>query len=102
MLLLSPLLNHRKNLNLTRENFSKKINISPQFLAEIENGKKGMYIETLYKIYTIFGISSDYLLFGNFIADNCNNSIYNILKDNPHFNEIQNILISLNKITKSS
>ncbi len=57
---------HRKKLNLTRENFSEKINISPQFLAEIENGKKGMYIETLYKIYTIFGISSDYLLFGNF------------------------------------
>jgi len=35
---------HRENMNLTREEFAEKANISPQFLAEIENGKKGRYV----------------------------------------------------------
>ena len=37
---------HRENMNLTREEFAEKANISPQFLAEIENGKKGMSVDT--------------------------------------------------------
>ena len=90
----------RQKLNLTREYFSEKINISPQFLADIENGKKGMSIETLYKICSIFDISADYLLFGNLLISDSENSIYNLLKDNPYFEDIQNILISLNKISK--
>ncbi len=91
----------RQKLNLTRESFSEKIDISPQFLADIENGKKGMSIETLCKICSTFDISSDYLLFGDLLIFNSENSIYNLLKDNPHFDEVENILISLNKITKT-
>lgn len=91
----------RQTLNLTRESFSEKINISPQFLAEIENGKKGMSIETLHKICTTFSISSDYLLFGNLCISNSKNNVYNLLKDNDYYEDIQNILISLNNITKN-
>lgn len=54
----------REKLNLTREEFAEKANISPQFLAEIENGKKGMSVTTLYKICNNFNLSADYLLFG--------------------------------------
>lgn len=54
----------RERLNMTREEFAEKANISPQFLAEIENGKKGMSVKTLYKICNTFSISADYLLFG--------------------------------------
>ncbi len=55
----------REKLGMTREGFAEKAGISPQFLAEIENGKKGMSVATLYKLCTNFDISSDYLLFGN-------------------------------------
>lgn len=55
---------HRENMNLTREEFAEKANISPQFLAEIENGKKGMSVDTLYKICKNLSISADYILFG--------------------------------------
>lgn len=54
----------REKRNMTREEFAEKANISPQFLAEIENGKKGMSVNTLYKICNNFNISADYLLFG--------------------------------------
>ncbi len=54
----------REQLGYTREQFSEQVSISPQFLAEIENGKKGMSAETLYKICTRFSISADYLLLG--------------------------------------
>lgn len=91
----------RKKLKLTRESFSEKINISPQFLSDIENGKKGMSIETLYKICNTFNISADYLLFGNLLISNSENSIYNLLKDNAYYDDIENILISLNNITKT-
>ena len=54
----------RTQQELTREQFAEQVGISPQFLAEIENGKKGMSADTLYKICTRFDLSADYLLLG--------------------------------------
>lgn len=54
----------REKINMTREEFAEKASVSPQFLAEIENGKKGMSVDTLYKICHNFNFSADYLLFG--------------------------------------
>lgn len=54
----------REYLGLSREEFAEKVDISWRFLAEIENGTKGMSAETLYKICTAFNISSDHLLLG--------------------------------------
>ena len=55
---------HREVLSLTREAFAEQIEISPRFVAEIENGTKGMSAETLYKICEKFNISADYMLLG--------------------------------------
>ena len=55
---------YRAGLGLSREVFAERVGISPQFLAEIEHGRKGISVETLYKICTAFEISSDYLVFG--------------------------------------
>lgn len=55
---------HREMQHLTREMFAEKIDISPQFLAEIENGTKGMSSETLYKICEQSDASADYILLG--------------------------------------
>ncbi|MCX7842663.1 MAG: helix-turn-helix domain-containing protein, partial [Clostridia bacterium] len=60
----------REELGLIRENFAEKVGISPQFLAEIENGKKGMSADTLYKICESFNFSADYILFGKISAEN--------------------------------
>ena len=54
----------RESLSLTRDQFAEQIELSPQFLAEVENGKKGMSAETLYKICSRTNASSDYILFG--------------------------------------
>ncbi len=59
----------REKMNMVREEFAEKAGISPQFLAEIENGKKGMSVDTLYKICTSFKFSADYMLFGNLAPD---------------------------------
>lgn len=58
----------REDRGYTREKFAELAGISPQFLAEIENGKKGMSSTTLYKICTSFDISADYLLLGHLAA----------------------------------
>lgn len=55
---------HREKLELSREQFAEQISISPQFLAEIENGKKGMSAETLYKICENHEGIVEYLLLG--------------------------------------
>ncbi|WP_313524687.1 helix-turn-helix domain-containing protein [Anaerotignum sp.] len=55
---------HRENLGLSREEYAEQISISPQFLAEIENGKKGMSAETLYKICENHEGIIEYLLMG--------------------------------------
>ena len=45
------------------------IDISPQFLGEIETGKKGMSSLTLQKICNGLCVSADYILTGNSDAD---------------------------------
>ena len=53
----------------TQAQFSEKINVSTNFLSEIENGKKGLSYETIINICTVFSISADYLLFGEKTQD---------------------------------
>ncbi|MDR0454336.1 MAG: helix-turn-helix domain-containing protein [Deferribacteraceae bacterium] len=43
---------------------SELLEISTQFLSEIERGVKGVSAETLYKICNKFGISADSVLMG--------------------------------------
>lgn len=50
--------------DLTQAQFAELIDISVNFLSEIENGKKGMSQETLYKLCSKFSVSADSILFG--------------------------------------
>lgn len=56
--------NYRVSHRYTQADFAKSMDISVNFLSEIENGKKGMSQETLYKLCEHFGLSADYILFG--------------------------------------
>ena len=49
----------------TRDAFAEKIDISTKFLYEIETGKKGFSVETLYRMSKVLCVSNDYLLTGN-------------------------------------
>ena len=93
----------REELKLSREAFAGKCDISPQFLAEIEHGRKGMSVETLYKVCTAFSISADYLVFGkanmNF-ASPANRLLDNV--PNEYMEEYIGIIGKLNALVKKS
>ena len=54
----------REYLGMTREGLCDYVNISPQFLSEIERGVKGVSAETLYKLCEGLGVSADFVLMG--------------------------------------
>ena len=55
----------REVLNMTREQFSEKCNISISFLSAVESGKKAVTSKTLYKICNACNVSADYFIRGN-------------------------------------
>lgn len=56
--------NKREQQNLSREKMSEMANISSQFLADIETGKKGMTVSTLKKICDSLCVSADEIVYG--------------------------------------
>ncbi|MBE6812263.1 MAG: helix-turn-helix transcriptional regulator [Ruminococcaceae bacterium] len=56
--------NIREYQHLSREKLAEMSNISTQFLADIETGKKGMSVVTLHKICTALHTSADSIVFG--------------------------------------
>lgn len=56
--------NIREYQKLSREKLAEMSNISTQFLADIETGKKGMTVVTLHKICNALRISADSIVFG--------------------------------------
>lgn len=68
----------REYQNLSREKLAEMSNISTQFLADIENGKKGMSALTLKKICCALHTTSDSVIFNkpDFVYPN-----YQIISD---------------------
>lgn len=54
----------REEAELTRDKLAECIGISPQFLAQVELGNKGMSSATLYKICAALSVSADYIILG--------------------------------------
>lgn len=54
----------RELLGYSREELSERINVSPKFCSDIENGAKGMSVETLCKLSKELMLTTDYILFG--------------------------------------
>ena len=54
----------RKAQRLSREKLAERAEISAQFLADIEGGKKGMTVATLSRLCVALGVSCDFLVFG--------------------------------------
>ncbi len=48
----------------TQAELSEALNVSVNFISELENGKKGMSVDTLSELCRYFNISADYIIFG--------------------------------------
>ena len=55
----------REQMNLTQEKLAEKINVSPQYVSDLERGVVGVSIPTFKNICIVLGVTSDYLLFGH-------------------------------------
>ena len=74
---------YRESLGMNRESFSEQVGLSPQFLAEAENGKKGLSAESIYKICSSSELSADYLVLGTLKRDKLKNPLDHVLQDMP-------------------
>lgn len=54
----------REDMNLTKEEFAKKIGISGQYLGLIERGQNYLSVDKLKKLCDLTNLSADYILFG--------------------------------------
>lgn len=54
----------RKRADLTQEQLSESIGVTPQYLSDLERGLVGTSVATLMRICTRLNISADYILFG--------------------------------------
>lgn len=57
--------NLREYAHYTREVLAEKADISVQFLADIETGRKSMTVKTLRNIAQSLHVSADYIIFGS-------------------------------------
>lgn len=74
---------YRESLGMNREAFSEQVGLSPQFLAEAENGKKGLSAESIYKICSNSEMSADYLVLGKVKRDKLKNPLDFVLQEMP-------------------
>ncbi len=78
----------RKQRGYTREKLSELADISVQFLADIEKGRKSMTIATLKKIAAALLVPTDYIVNGTAENDD-NDGIISILNTLSHKNKKQ-------------
>ena len=72
----------RESMNMTREEFSEKIDITDSFLGQIERGERALSVRTLRKVVRYTGVSADFLLFGKETNNETIQKINNILTVN--------------------
>lgn len=53
----------RESAKLTQEQLAERIEVSPQFVSDLERGVVGISLVTLKRICTVLGVSSDQILF---------------------------------------
>lgn len=59
----------RESLGLSREKLSEYLDVSPQFIADIEYGNKGISIKRFYLLCQVLDVTADYLLAGNIYSN---------------------------------
>ncbi len=58
------ILHKRKQFGYSREQLAEKLDLSWQYISNVECGHRGISLDTLIKLCELFQVSSDYFLFG--------------------------------------
>ena len=64
----------RKRADLTQEELSEILGVTPQYLSDLERGLVGTSVSTLMRICIELNVSSDFILFGRGDGIDSNNS----------------------------
>ena len=59
----------REQAKLTQEQFAERIEVSPQYISDLERGVVGISIPTLKRACIALGVTSDQILFGAVSTD---------------------------------
>ena len=59
----------REQSKLTQEALAEKIDVSPQYISDLERGVVGIALPTLKKLCCELGVASDQILFGTQLHD---------------------------------
>ena len=59
----------REQAKLTQEQFAERIEVSPQYISDLERGVVGISITTLKRACIALGVTSDQILFGAVSTD---------------------------------
>lgn len=59
----------REQAKMTQEMVAEKIEVSPQYVSDLERGVVGIALPTLRKLCCTLGIASDQILFGTQLQD---------------------------------
>lgn len=59
----------REQAKLTQEMLAERIEVSPQYISDLERGVVGIALPTLKKLCCSLGIASDQILFGTQLQD---------------------------------
>ena len=76
----------RKRADLTQEELSESIGVTPQYLSDLERGLVGTSIPTLMKICNTLNVSADFILFGSGSEDeNANSTLIEKIQRLPKY-----------------
>ncbi len=59
----------RKRMNLSQEEIGIRIGVAKSVISEYENNKRSLTIPVVNAFVSVFGVTSDYLLYGTKAAD---------------------------------
>ena len=59
----------REQAKLTQEVLAEKVEVSPQYISDLERGVVGIALPTLKKLCCALGVASDQILFGTQVQD---------------------------------
>ena len=59
----------REQAKLTQEALAEQIDVSPQFVSDLERGVVGISLSTLKRLCSVLDVASDQILFGTEIQD---------------------------------
>ena len=95
----------REIANMTQEKLADLINVTVQYVSDLERGKVGASLYTLSNICSALNVSADYLLFGKREPNDISNIIYRLEALSPNQLKVVedgvNVIISAMSIPKS-